>query len=255
VNVVTWNVNSIRARLDRVLSWLGTHQPDVVCLQELKTDTPTFPRAPLEGLGYTVAHACQKTYNGVAILSRGPLENVQVGLQDEEEDPQARFVAADTLGTRVLCAYVPNGQAVGSEKYAYKLRWLDRLRRHLDEKCRPGDPLVLCGDFNVAPAPLDVHDPAAWEGETLFHPSSRAALQRVTAWGLTDTFRMHNPGGGLYSWWDYRMAAFPKNHGLRIDLVLTTESMARRCRASSIDREERRGPQPSDHAPVVVTFD
>lgn len=252
--LATWNVNSIRARYDRAVAWIEKHQPDVLCLQELKADEETFAGLELEKLGYHVAANCQKTYNGVAILSKSEVSDVVLGLGDGEDDPQARLIAGTVDGIRILNAYVPNGSAVGSDKYEYKLRWLERLHRYLETHCDPAQPLVLCGDFNVAPEARDVHDPAAWENETLFHVDSREALNRLLRWGLVDSFRLHNDEAGVYSWWDYRMLGFPKNRGLRIDLILTTASLSKRVVSSYIDREERKGKQPSDHAPVLVQF-
>jgi exodeoxyribonuclease-3 len=199
-------------------------------------------------------HACQKTYNGVAILARAPISDVQFGLGDGVEDAQQRLIAGTVDGVRILSAYVPNGQEVGSDKYLYKLQWMERLRAYLEGNCDRQAPLILCGDFNVAPEPRDVHAPAEWESSVLFHADVRAALERVRAWGLTDTLRMHHQEPGLYSWWDYRMLGFPKNRGLRIDHVFVTEPLARRCSDAYIDREARKGKQPSDHAPVLATF-
>jgi len=253
--LATWNVNSIRARQARFLAWLEKQKPDVVCLQELKCEQKVLDSLELEALGWHVVANCQKTYNGVAVLSRTPLADPLIGMQDGEEDPQARLVAATVDGIRVISAYVPNGNGVGSEKYAYKLRWLERLRAWLERHCDPAQPLALCGDFNVAPEARDVHDPAAWENETLFHVDSRERLQALLDWGLVDAFRIHNDAPGLYSWWDYRMLAFPKNRGLRIDLVLVTRPLAARVTGSFIDREERKGKLPSDHAPVCVRLD
>jgi len=175
------------------------------------------------------------------------------------DDPQARLIVARLPGpsghdVRVASVYVPNGQEVGSDKWRYKLEWMGRLRAWLDRRFRPSEPLLLCGDFNVAPEARDVHDPVSWEPTVLFHPEARAALERVRAWGLADTLRLHQKEAGLYSWWDYRMLAFPKNHGLRIDLILAGEALARHCTAASIDRLERKGQQPSDHAPVIAEF-
>ena len=253
--LATWNVNSIRARRDRLFAWLEKQKPDVLCLQELKCERPAFDALGLEEQGWYVAANCQKTYNGVAILSRRPLSDVVIGLQDGEEDPQARLVAATVDGVRVVSAYVPNGSAVGSEKYAYKLRWLERLRAWLERHADPSQQLALCGDYNVAPEARDVHDPAAWENETLFHVDSRERLAALCSWGLVDAFRLHKEAAGLYSWWDYRMLGFPKNLGLRIDHVLVTKSLAARVQGSFIDREERKGKQPSDHAPVCVRIE
>lgn len=253
--IATWNVNSIRARKDRLLAWLEKRRPDVVCLQELKCESDVLAEIGLEALGWHVVANCQRTYNGVAILSREPLADALLGMQDGEEDPQARLVAATVRGIRVISAYVPNGSAVGSDKYAYKLRWMERMLRYLRTRCDPAQPLVLCGDFNVAPEERDVHDPAAWENETLFHVDSRERLSAWMEWGLVDAFRLHNDAPGLYSWWDYRMLAFPKNRGLRIDHVLVTRPLVPRVKGSFIDREERKGKQPSDHAPVCVELE
>lgn len=251
--LATWNVNSVRARYDRLVAWLDAKQPDVLCLQELKCEQGILDALSFKG--YEVAAACQRTYNGVAILSKRPLLDVRMGLQDSEEEPpeQARLVAATIDGIRILSAYVPNGGTVGSDKFAYKLRWMDRLHRYLARHADKSQPLALCGDFNVAPEERDVHDPKAWEGEVLFHPDVRRALSDWSEWGLTDAFRIHNQEPGLYSWWDYRQLAFPKNRGLRIDHVFVTESLGSRVLSSYIDRNERKGSLPSDHAPVVVS--
>lgn len=255
MRIVTWNVNSIRMRQERLLALLKRHEPDVVCLQELKVEEPKYPRELIEQAGYHSAVHSQKTYNGVAILSRRPISGVLCGLGDGVEDPQARLVSAVISGVRVVSAYVPNGGEMGSEKWSYKLAWYRRLRAWLERHATPDMPLALCGDFNVAPEAIDVHDPAAWENDVLFHPEARAALALVTSWGLVDTFRQHHAGEpGLYSWWDYRMLGFPKNKGLRIDHVFATAPLAARCTAASIDRDERKGDAPSDHAPVLADF-
>jgi exodeoxyribonuclease-3 len=254
MKLATWNVNSIRARLDRVLAWLDERRPDVLCMQELKVEEKDFPAEAFRAAGWHVAAAWQKTYNGVAIASRAPLDRVEIGLEDGVDDPQARLVGAMVGGVRVLSVYAPNGQLVGTDKYVYKLEWLARLRRWLDAHAKPDEPLLLCGDFNVAPEERDVHAPRAWESSVLFHVDARAALERVRAWGLVDTFRLHHQEAGAYSWWDYRQLSFPRDDGLRIDHVFATESMARRCSAAWIDREARKGKQPSDHAPVLAEF-
>jgi len=254
MKIASWNVNSVRARSERLQRWLETHAPDVLCLQELKVQDTDFPFEALRAAGYEVAAHGQKTYNGVAILARTTPTDVERGFGDGGDDSQSRLIAARVGGIRVVSVYVPNGQEVGSEKWTYKLEWLRRLRAWLDRRCRPDEPIVLCGDFNVAPEAKDVHDPAAWEPTVLFHPEARAALESVRAWGFTDTLRLHRQEDGLYSWWDYRMLAFPKNNGLRIDFVLATAPLAQRCNAASIDRDERKGTLPSDHAPVIAEF-
>jgi exodeoxyribonuclease-3 len=255
MKLATWNVNSIRARLERVIPWLDAARPDVLCMQELKVEEKDFPAEAFTAIGYEVARVCQKTYNGVAIASRTPITDVRCGLDDGEDDPQARLIAGTVGGIRVISAYVPNGQAVPSDKYQYKLRWLERLRRYLDTHHKPDEPLLLCGDFNVAPEDRDVYDPVGWANEPLFHIDARRGLENVRAWGLTDTFRMHHQDAGVYSWWDYRMLAFPKGRGLRIDHVFVSKPLEARCSAAWIDREARKGKQPSDHAPCLVQLD
>lgn len=256
MRVVTWNVNSVRVRQDRLVAFLERHAPDVVCLQELKVAEELYPHEELEKLGWHSAVHAQKTYNGVAILTREPATDVLVGLADGVEDPQARLIAARVRGVRIVCAYMPNGSVVGSEKWFYKLEWMKRMRRWLDTHASPDEPLALCGDFNVAPDPIDVHDPTEWADETIFHPEARTGLEHIAQFGLVDAFRAQRPDEpGLYSWWDYRMLGFPKNRGLRIDHIYTTPTLAERATHAFIDREERKGKQPSDHAPVIVDFD
>src|SRR6266545_1224012 len=184
LKIVTWNVNSIRARTERVLPWLAAVQPDVLCMQELKVEPEKFPYEEFRAAGWHVELTAQKTYNGVAIVSKVPPTEVRVGLEDGVEDPQARMISATVAGVRIVCVYVPNGQEVGTDKYEYKLQWMDRLRRHLDDKYDRAQPLLVCGDFNVAPEAKDVHDPVAWAKETLFHIDARTALERVRTWGL-----------------------------------------------------------------------
>jgi exodeoxyribonuclease-3 len=255
MKLACWNVNSVRARQERLLRWLGRHSPDVLCLQELKVEAEKFPADALRDAGYTAVVAGQKTYNGVAILARSDPTDVRRGLDDGVDDGQARFVSALVDGTRVLNVYVPNGGEVGSDKWTYKLEWLGRLRRYLTERHDPQEPLILCGDFNVAPSDADIANPAAWQSGVLCHPEARAELEALLAWGLVDVFGREHPNGGIYSWWDYRGGAFSKDEGLRIDLILATEPVADLCAETLIDREEREGPSPSDHAPVVAIFD
>lgn len=256
LKIASWNVNSIRVRRERLLRWLETHQPDVLCLQELKATESQFPFEAVRAAGYDGAVFGQKGYNGVAILARPrfALEDVRLGLDDGAEDSAARLISARVAGTQVVTVYVPNGQVVGSEKYAYKLEWLQRLRVYLERHHRASEPLVLCGDFNVAPEPRDVEFPRQWEGSVLFHADVRVALRELMAWGLVDTFRLHHQEGGFYSWWDYRMLAFPKNDGLRLDLILATAPLAAGCTETSIERNERKGKLASDHVPVLATF-
>ena len=255
VKLATWNVNSVRAREERLLRWLASSRPDIVCLQELKVTEEAFPFEPLRAAGYHAAVHGQRTYNGVAILSREEPSEVERGFGDGGDESQARLVAARVGAVQVVCAYVPNGGEVGSEKWAYKLDWLRRLRAWLDRRFQRSDLVAVAGDFNVAPEPRDVCDPPAWETTVLFHPETKRALSEVTGWGLVDAFRLHHEGPGLYSWWDYRRLAFPRNLGLRIDHVFLSEPLARKCTGASIERNERKGKQPSDHAPVVVELE
>jgi exodeoxyribonuclease-3 len=254
MKVASWNVNSIRARLPQLLHWLGWSKPDVVCLQETKCEDAAMPLKDLEAAGYRVASHGQRTYNGVAILARSEIQDVQCGIGDEVEDAHARFIAATVEGVRVISVYAPNGQSVDSPAYHYKLEWFARLRRHLDARHTPRERLVICGDYNVAPDDRDVYDPVGWAGSVLVSDRERAALRNLEAFGLVDTFRQHHAEGGRYSWWDYRNLSFPKNNGLRIDIVLTTPPLAAICTAAGIDRDARKGEKPSDHAPVWATF-
>ena len=254
MRIATWNVNSVRSRLDRLLRWLEKMEPDVVCLQELKAADEAFPYEAVREAGYHAAVHGQKTYNGVGILSRVAPEDLRRDLADAPGGPQARLIAARVNDCHVVSAYVPNGQAVGSEKWAYKLQWMRRLREYLEQRFDPSVPLLLCGDFNVARDDLDVARPEQWAGTVLCHEDVRGALEELCRWGLVDGFRERHPEGGVYSWWDYRRLAFPKNDGLRIDHIFASKPMAARCTHAEIDREERKGEKPSDHAPVVADF-
>lgn len=254
MKIATWNVNSITARLPLVTQWLEAARPDVLCLQELKCMDEKFPAERFAELGYNSAVFGQRTYNGVAILSRVACEDVQRGFPDDEEGAQARLIAATVEGVRVVNVYVPNGQSVGSDKYRFKLEWMQRLRRHFDEHYETSERVLLCGDFNVAPEERDVHDPAAWEGHVLFSKHERAHLEKIRAWGFEDAFRLHTKEDGHYSWWDYRQGAFRRNDGLRIDHIWVSEPLARCCTGSWIDKEPRAWERPSDHTPVVGDF-
>jgi len=254
VLIASWNINSIRARTDRLLAWLEARRPDVLCLQELKCTDEQFPTEAVRGLGYHAVVFGQRTYNGVAILARTAPEGVERGFHDGEDDAQARVVVASVGPVRIGCLYAPNGQAVGSAAYQEKLQWYGRLRSWVQRRAQPGASLVLTGDFNVAPEDRDVWDPQVWEGQTLFSLPERAALQEVVAVGLVDTFRKLHAEGGRFSWWDYRMLGFPKNRGLRIDHLYATPALAEQVVAAGIDREARKGTQPSDHAPIWTRF-
>jgi len=250
VKVATWNVNSLRVRLAHLLDWLAAHAPDVVCLQETKCEDTTFPAAELAAAGYRSVHHGQRTYNGVAILSRNEAFEVCRGIP-AFADEQSRVIASDVDGVRVVSVYVPNGQSVGSEKYAYKLRWFAALAAWLEAELAGHSKLIVTGDFNVAPEDRDVHDPAAWTGQVLFSEPERAALKRLIEVGFVDAFRLFEQPEKSFSWWDYRMGAFRRNMGLRIDHVLLSPALAGACRACSIDVAPRKLERPSDHAPVV----
>jgi exodeoxyribonuclease-3 len=253
MKLATWNVNSLKVRLPHLADWLARVQPDVVCLQELKTEDAKFPRADLEAAGYQCAVFGQKTYNGVAILTRGAATEVATGIPGFA-DEQKRVIAATVGGARVICVYCPNGQAVGSEKYDYKLRWFAALREFIAAELQRYPQLAVAGDFNVAPEDRDVHDPKAWEGQVHVSEPERAAWRALLALGLKDTFRLFDQPEKAYSWWDYRMMGFRRNAGLRIDQILVSEPLARRCTACSIDKEPRKLERPSDHAPVIAEF-
>ena len=255
MKIATWNINSIRARMDRLRAWLTARSPDVLCLQETKVEDHAFPVSEMEALGYHALVHGQKTYNGVAILTRQPAQEMARGLGDGVEDPQARFLVARVGSVCVGSVYIPNGEAVGSDKFTYKLKWLERWAAWLARRADPHALWVFCGDMNVAPEDRDVYDPEGWRDQVLCHPDERAALARVRAWGLVDVFRFLHPDVEQYTWWDYRQLSFPKNHGLRIDHILCTEVMSSRCRSVSVDREARKGPKPSDHAPVLAEFE
>ena len=252
--IATWNVNSLRVRLDHLRQWLAANPVDAIALQELKLPDEQFPRAEIDALGLQAAHYGQKTYNGVAILARKTPEDVVNGMPGDD-DPQRRVIAATIGGIRLVNVYVPNGQAVDSEKYVYKLAWLGRLHDYLVGLLAQHPRLLVVGDFNIAPEDRDVHDPAQWEGSVHVSAPERAALSKIAALGLTDLFRRFEQPPKSYSWWDYRMGAFRRNHGLRIDLMLASGALAGRCTACTIDRSTRALERPSDHAPVTATFD
>jgi exodeoxyribonuclease-3 len=253
MKLATWNVNSLKVRLPHLTDWLAKAQPDIVCLQELKLEDAKFPRAELEAAGYQAAFSGQKTYNGVAILARTGLSDVSMGMAGFA-DEQKRVIAATAGGVRSVCVYCPNGQAVGSEKYDYKLRWFAALKEYLAGELARHPQLAVAGDFNVAPEDRDVHDPKAWEGQVHVSEPERAAWRALLVLGLNDTFRLFEQPEKIYSWWDYRMMGFRRNAGLRIDHVLVSPELAKRCTASSIDKEPRKLERPSDHAPAIAEF-
>ncbi len=252
--VASWNVNSLRVRLDHVLQWLEANQPDVVGLQELKLADEQFPVDAFTKVGYHAVFAGQKTYNGVAILSKLPPSEVSRGIPGYD-DPQQRVIAATVGPCRVIDVYVPNGESVGSDKFQYKLAWLEALRSAVRDELKRYPRVALIGDFNIAPQDRDVHDPDAWREKILCSTPERDALNALLELGLRDTFRLFDQPEGVYSWWDYRMAAFRRNLGLRIDLILVSGAAAEACRVSSVDKAPRKLERPSDHAPVVAEFD
>lgn len=257
MKIATWNVNSIKARLENAISWLKDAQPDIVCLQELKCEDQAFPAASFEELGYSVITHGQKSYNGVAILSRNPPEDVRRGLDGEDEDAQARYIeAVYPLGSgivRVASIYLPNGNPPGTEKFAYKLRWMARLRAHAKKLLALEEPVVLAGDYNVIPTRIDAKNPEAWAGDALFQPESRAAFRSLVNLGFTDAIRhVHGDKPDLYTFWDYQAGAWQRNNGIRIDHLLLSPQAADVLKDARIDREVRTQERPSDHVPVVV---
>ncbi len=251
MKLASWNVNSLNVRLPHVLDWLRSQQPDALCLQELKLEDAKFPLAAIEDAGYHAVFDGQKTYNGVAILSRARPEDVSKGMPGFA-DEQKRVIAATVNGLRVICIYVPNGQSLESDKYQYKLRWLEALAGYMKQQIADYGEVALLGDYNIAPEDRDVHDPKAWEGQVLCSAPERAALQKLMALGLKDSFRLFEQPDKSYSWWDYRMNGFRRNLGLRIDHILLTEPVAARCESAAIDLEPRKLERPSDHAPVTA---
>lgn len=255
MRIVTWNVNSLSARLPRVTEWTAQNGPDVLCMQETKLADEAFPEDAFGDLGYECAHHGDGRWNGVAIASRIGMRDVRSGFGTAEDELGCRLISAECGGVRVYSAYVPNGRSLDSEHYVGKLAWLARLRTTLEQACDPADPVALCGDFNVAPDDRDVWDPQAFVGATHVSDAERGALRDLLAWGLEDVFRRRHDEGGLFSWWDYRAGDFHQGRGMRIDLVLVTKTLAARTTGAWIDRDARKGKKPSDHAPVVVDAD
>lgn len=259
MKIASFNVNSLKARLPNLLQWLKEAEPDVVCLQETKSTDETFPRMEIEDLGYNLAIHGQKTYNGVAILSRAPLETVQIGLPGDDGDDHARYIeaivsAGDSV-LRVASIYLPNGNPVGTEKFTYKLAWMDRLTAHAKELLKYEEPLALLGDYNVIPTADDVYDARAWEGDALFQPSSRGKLRELLNLGFTDAFRACHTEPHRYTFWDYQAGAWQKDHGIRIDHILLSPQATDRLRGCDIDRMVRAREKPSDHVPIWAELD
>jgi exodeoxyribonuclease-3 len=251
MRLATWNVNSLKVRLPHVLDWLAANPVDVLCLQETKQPDSDFPQAALQAAGYHSIFSGQKTYNGVAILSRAPAGEVQMGIPNFA-DEQKRVIAATFGDIRVVCVYIPNGQAVDSDKYQYKLKWLTALHDWLKQELARYPKLALLGDYNIAPEDRDVHDPVAWQGNVLVSEPERAKFSSLERLGLRDSFRLFEQSEKSYSWWDYRMMAFRRNHGLRIDHILISEPLVAQCKSCVIDKAPRKLERPSDHTPVIV---
>ncbi len=253
MRLATWNVNSLKVRLPQVLDWLASHRPDALCLQETKLEDSKFPLQDTLAAGYHAVYSGQKTYNGVAILTRQQVTDVRTDIPGFD-DPQKRVIAATLEGVRVVCAYIPNGESVDSEKYRYKMSWLDALTHYLRSELNQHQSIALLGDYNIAPEDRDVHDPESWKGKVLCSDPERASFTRLTDLGLKDTFRLFEQPERSFSWWDYRMNAFRRKMGLRIDHILASDNLAARCTACAIDLEPRRHERPSDHTPVFADF-
>jgi exodeoxyribonuclease-3 len=258
MRIATWNVNSVRSRIEHLVAWLKDKQPDVLCLQELKCQNEQFPRQQIEDLGYNVAVHGQKSYNGVAILSKHPIDEAKPRLPGDDEDVHSRYVEA-VISTkdgaiRVASIYLPNGNPIGTEKFTYKLSWMDRLAKHARQLLTLEEPVVLAGDFNVIPTPLDAEHPERWTKDALFQPETRAKFRELLSLGLTDAFRATHDGKGLYTFWDYFAGNFEKNNGIRIDHLLLSPQAADRLQSVGIDKKVRAAEKPSDHVPIYADF-
>lgn len=255
MKIATWNVNSINVRMPQLLGWLDRVQPDVLCVQETKCVDESFPLEDLENAGYRAEFTGQKSYNGVAIVSKFPVEDVQKNFLDDDDDSPKRMIAATVNGVRIVNTYIPNGTELWTDKFTFKLDWLQRLRRYLDDQCSMTGDVLLCGDFNVAMDDADVWSPPLFEGKLHFSKPERAAMFNVKQWGLVDLYRKLNGDVQEFSWWDYRAGAWQKNHGLRIDHLWASSSLAEKCTSCVIDKSPRQFEKPSDHAPVTADFD
>ena len=254
MKIATWNVNSLKIRIDQVMDWLATSDCDILCLQETKLTDDNFPADRIKEAGLHVAYSGQKTYNGVAIIAKQPISNVVTDVPGLD-DPQRRIMCATVGDVRVLDLYVVNGKEVGTDKYHYKLNWLEKVTQYIEDQIQQHENFVLVGDFNIAPEDRDVHNPVSWTDKILCSKPERAALQKIVDLGLTELFREFDQPENSFSWWDYRSGGFEKNLGLRIDMILTTDAMTKRCTSCVVDTEPRKLERPSDHAPVVAEFE
>ncbi len=255
MKIATWNVNSLNIRMPQLIGWLEDKDIDVICFQETKTVDENFPVQALKDLGYDSAFMGQKSYNGVAIVSKHPIEDVQKNFLDDDDESPKRMIAGTVNGVRIVNTYIPNGTELWTDKFTFKLDWLMRLRRYFDDHCSADCDVLLCGDFNVAMEELDVWNTAAWEGKLHFTKTERAAMYNVKQWGFIDLFRKMNGGTKEFSWWNYREGAWQRNHGLRIDYIWASRSLADKCTDCHIDKAPRTLEKPSDHAPVLAEFD
>ncbi len=255
MKIATWNVNSINVRIGHLTDWLKSTGTDVVCIQETKSVDKNFPLEAIEEIGYHAVFIGEKSYNGVAIVSKHEIRNPQLNFPDDDDESPKRFLAADINGVHIVNTYIPNGTELWSDKFDFKLDWLQRLRRYFDDNCSTEKDVLLCGDFNVAPEENDVWNVARWEGKLHFSKPERAAMYHVKQWGFTDVFRMLHPDAREWSWWDFRTRAFERDQGLRIDHIWTSESLAEKCKGCWIDRDPRGWERPSDHTPVVAEFE
>ena len=254
MKIASWNVNSLRVRLPQVLEWLAQNPVDVLALQETKTPDPDFPVDAVKKAGYCVVYSGQKTYNGVAILAKNEITDPVTDINNLD-DPQRRILAVTVDGIRIINLYVVNGSEVGSEKFAYKLDWLEKVTAFIKNELIKNTKIVILGDFNIAPDDRDVHDPELWKGKVLCSDEERNALNKILTLGFSDTFRQFDQEEKIFSWWDYRGGGFRRNHGLRIDLILASKSLSKSCKSSQVDREPRTWERPSDHTPVIAVFD
>ncbi len=254
MKIGSFNVNSLRSRLEVVFGWLSQHQPDVLCVQETKVQDVDFPREAFEGSGYNYVFKGEKKYNGVAIFSKDKIKNVQFGFADEPKD-EARLIKAEIKGIVIVNTYVPQGYMPESDKFEYKLKWFKRLGQYFKKNLKPTEPVLWTGDFNIAPERIDVYDPDSLLGHVCFHPEVHKALKKVMEWGFVDVFRKHCKEAGQYTFWDYRMNAFRRNLGWRLDHIMTTEALANKSTACYIDKEPRLAERPSDHTPIIAEFD